>query len=178
MSFVFPSLFLCLFIVSIGKSTVGIPFASEGQFALLASEYRDEALAEINARRSAHCAAPLAFDSDLNKIAQSHATTMCRTRSFQSSNNRYRGRFLGENLYLFQSSAPIDDDSQSGNHRPNSSFTSRDDLSSRFGADRFLVQREEELPFRIAWLLVDYRRFHSIGLAVLETSRVRTLLHG
>ncbi|CAF1111504.1 unnamed protein product [Adineta steineri] len=64
--------------------------------------FQQETLVHHNTLRARHCAANLALDDNLNKIAQSYAEKLVNTNSFAHSNNGY-----GENLYMMSSSASL-----------------------------------------------------------------------
>lgn len=66
--------------------------------------FQNEALAQTNIRRAAHCAPNIILNATLNDIAQAYANTLARLDTLKHSGD---SRF-GENLYYTGSSQPID----------------------------------------------------------------------
>ena len=59
-----------------------------------------EALQSHNKYRAKHHSPPLRLNKDLCKIAQSYADKLLSSRTFQHSTNKYKGKDLGENLFM------------------------------------------------------------------------------
>lgn len=67
-----------------------------------------------NTRRAAHCSPPLRLDPELTRLAQKRADEICRTENFAATRSQFRGKSLGETLYKWESTEPIDLDSRPG----------------------------------------------------------------
>lgn len=67
------------------------------------ANFRQEALAEHNAKRQLHCTGPMTLDDALNTVAQDYAQHLADTDQFVHSNTPG----LGENLFKMSSSDPI-----------------------------------------------------------------------
>lgn len=59
-----------------------------------------ECLQSHNKYRAKHHSPPLRLNKDLCKIAQSYADRLLATKTFQHSTNKYKGKDLGENLFM------------------------------------------------------------------------------
>jgi hypothetical protein len=93
---------------------IGFRLASGDRVARATSTYQNEALRAANTRRAAHCSPPLKLDAELNQLAQKRADEICRTNKFDFRSEKFRGKFIGENLYRLPLDEPVDVKSQSG----------------------------------------------------------------
>ena len=66
-----------------------------------------EALQCHNKYRAKHHSPPLKLNKDLCKIAQSYADKLLSTRILHFSNNKYKGKDVGENLYKCDNGSPV-----------------------------------------------------------------------
>ena len=64
------------------------------------TQFDIEALEAHNKYRRKHHVPPLTLNKDLCKIAQSYAERLLATNSFEHSSNKYKGKEIGENLYM------------------------------------------------------------------------------
>ena len=70
---------------------------------VVVDDFRQEALAEHNAKRQLHCTGPMTLNASLNTVAQNYAEYLATNNLF----NHSQTPGLGENLFQMSSSAVI-----------------------------------------------------------------------
>lgn len=70
---------------------------------VVVDDFRQEALAEHNAKRQLHCTGPMTLNASLNTVAQTYADYLAANNLF----NHSQTAGLGENLFQMSSSVAI-----------------------------------------------------------------------
>ena len=73
-------------------------------------QIRTNILNRHNLYRKAHHVGNLARSSDLETIAQAYSKKLANTGVLQHSNNKYKGNYMGENLYMTTGSSVTGND--------------------------------------------------------------------